>query len=124
FGGLFVSVAGQERRAFAKVNRAGVLQPWIANATGNTPDNYDPAVDPNAVSRGESIVVSPDETKVALGGGFFWVNGTATHSIAVVDATTGSLLRAYPNFVQNTSRTQSLVSDGVNFYAGNEGSAA
>ncbi|HEX5997256.1 MAG TPA: hypothetical protein VFY84_19120, partial [Jiangellales bacterium] len=124
FGGLFRTVAGQPRLGFAKVNRAGQLQPWIADATGNTPDNYNPTVDPNATSRGESIVVSPDGTKVALGGGYFWINGVASHSVTVVDATTGAVLRAYPGFVQNTSRTQALTSDGVNFYGGNEGSAA
>jgi len=124
FGGYFQSVAGQQRRSFAKVNRAGQLQPWIANASGTTVDKYSSTILPDANSRGTAIVVSPDETKVAVGGDFFTVNGTSTHSIAVTDATTGSLLRAYPGFVQNTSRTQALRTDDTNFYIGNEGSAA
>ncbi len=124
FGGYFQNVAGQPRRSFAKVNRAGQLQPWVANASGTTVDKYSPTILPDANSRGTAVVVSPDGSKVAIGGDFFTVNGTSTHSIAVTDATTGSLLRAYPGFVQNTSRTQALRSDDTNFYVGNEGSAA
>ncbi len=124
FGGYFQTVAGQQRRSFAKVDRNGQLQPWVANASGTTVDKYTSTILPDASSRGTAVVVSPDETKVAVGGDFFTMNGTNTHSIAVVDATTGSLLRAYPGLVQNTSRTQALRTDGTNFYAGNEGSAA
>ena len=124
FGGAFQTVGGQSRRSFAKVNRSGALQSWIANASGNTVDNYTPTVLPEANSRGTAITVSPDGSKVALGGNFFTMNGQSTHSIVVVDGTGGGVLRTYPNFVQNTSRTQVLVSDGVNFYGGNEGSNA
>ncbi|WP_396642504.1 LamG-like jellyroll fold domain-containing protein [Microbacterium sp.] len=124
FGGAFQTVAGQSRRSFAKVSRAGALQSWVANASGTTVDKYTPTILPTANSRGTAVTVSPDGAKVALGGDFFTVNGQNTHSIAVVSGTDGGILRTYPNFVQNTSRTQSLVSDGVNFYGGNEGSNA
>jgi hypothetical protein len=124
FGGSFQTVANQPRRSFAKVSRTGALQSWVATASGNTVDKYDSTVLPSANSRGTAIVVSPDGAKVALGGDFFTMNGQSTHSIAVVNGSDGGVLRTYPNFVQNTSRTQALVSDGVNFYAGNEGSNA
>ena len=124
FGGSFQTVANQARRSFAKVSRTGALQAWVANASGNTVDKYDSTVLPNANSRGTAVTVSPDGTKVALGGDFFTINGESTHSIAVVNGSNGGVLRTYPNFVQNTSRTQALTSDGVNFYAGNEGSNA
>ncbi len=122
FGGLFQTVGGQQRRSFAKVNRAGALQPWVVNAYGATVDSYTPTVEPDKNARGDALVLSPDGTRLAIGGNFFYVNGTATHSFAVVDGTSGSLLRSWPaNTVGNTSRTKTIVSDGTRFYVGNEG---
>lgn len=137
FGGLFQSVAGQERRSFAKVDRAGALDAtWIANAVGNMETRPEPGVEcrttADANSRGLAISSSADGSKIALGGSFYTVNGTNSHSIALVDSTSGSVVRAYPanpsnwgassNFIHPCSITKAIVSDGTSFYLGNEGS--
>ncbi|WEK13379.1 MAG: DNRLRE domain-containing protein [Candidatus Microbacterium phytovorans] len=137
FGGLFQTVAGQPRRSFAKVNRAGVLdETWIADAVGNMETRPEPGIEcrttADASSRGLAIAASPDGSKIALGGSFYTVNGTNTHSIALVDANTGAVTRAYPsnplnwgdgsNFIHPCSITKAIVSDGSSFYIGNEGS--
>lgn len=122
FGGLFQTVGGQQRRSFAMVNRSGALQPWVVNAYGATEDSYSQVVVPDKNARGDALVISPDGNRVAIGGNFFTVNGTQSHSFAVVDASSGSLLRTWPaSTVGNTSRTKSIVSDGTRFYVGNEG---
>lgn len=137
FGGLFQTVAGQPRRSYAKVNRAGVLDAnWIADAVGNMETRPEPGIEcrttADANTRGTAIQASPDGTKIALGGSFYSVNGTNTHSIALVDASTGAVLRGYPsnplnwgdgnNFIHPCSFTKAIVSDGTSFYIGNEGS--
>ena len=121
-GGSFQAVGGQQRRSFAKLSRTGALQPWTANAYGATVDSYNPTVEPNKNARGTALTLSPTYDRVAIGGDFFTVNGQAGHSIAVVSASDGSVLRTWPaSTVGNTSRTKGLVSDGERFYAANEG---
>ena len=106
FGGDFQTVGGQQRQRFAAVNAtSGALLPWVANAE----------------LPGRAVAVSPDGAKVAIGGDFFSVNGESSHSIAVVDGTTGANLRTYTNFIDQTSVTKSITSDGNAFYVGNEG---
>lgn len=123
-GGLFQSVAGQQRRSFAKLSRDGSLLPWVANAYGATVDQYSPTVVPDKNARGTALEVSPDGAKVVIGGDFFSVNGNDSHSIAVLDGNSGSVLRTFAaSLVGNTSRTKSVASDGTNFYVGNEGFA-
>lgn len=137
FGGLFQTVAGQPRRSFAKVNRAGVLDTnWVADAVGNMETRPEPGIEcrttADANSRGLAIAASPDGSKIALGGSFYTINGTNTHSIALVDAATGAVTRGYPsnplnwgsgsNFIHPCSITKAIVSDGSSFYIGNEGS--
>ncbi|MCW2848944.1 MAG: Fibronectin type domain protein [Marmoricola sp.] len=107
-GGDFKTVGTSQRLRFAAVSTAtGALLPWVADA-----DNV-----------GKAIAVSPDGTKVAIGGNFANVNGTYSHSIAVVDGVSGANLRTYPTgFIPATSTTQAIISgtDG-RFYVGNEG---
>ncbi|MFU8946826.1 LamG-like jellyroll fold domain-containing protein [Mycetocola zhadangensis] len=105
--GQFQSVAGQERLRFAALNATtGALLPWVANA-----DNI-----------GRAVAVSPDGSKVAVGGDFFTVNGQNSHSIGVVDGATGTNVRNYPvGFISQTSVTKTLYSSGNAFYGGNEG---
>ncbi|MCU4673943.1 DNRLRE domain-containing protein [Microbacterium fluvii] len=137
FGGLFQTVAGQDRRSFAKVNRAGVLdQNWIADAVGNMETRPEPGIEcrttADATSQGRAIEISPDGTKLVLGGAFYTVNGTNTHSIAMVDASTGAVVKAYQsnpanwgastNFIHPCSFTKAIETDGTYFYIGNEGS--
>jgi hypothetical protein len=111
-GGDFMSVAGSTRQRFAAVNATtGALLPWVANAD----------------APGRGIGVSPDGTKVAIGGDFFAVNGAYSHSIAVVrgagETNPGSNLKTYPSgFIHNLSATKHIFSgnDG-RFYISNEG---
>ncbi|MCW2849191.1 MAG: hypothetical protein JWR90_3165 [Marmoricola sp.] len=108
-GGAFTTVAGQPRQHFAALNATtgALLVPWVADADDT----------------GRGIGISPDGTKVAIGGDFATVNGAASHSIAVVDATTGANLKDYGStFVPTTSDTKNIFSgtDG-RFYVSNEG---
>lgn len=108
FGGDVTSVGGQARGRFAAVSSAGALLPWA----------------PNADDPGRAIALTPDNSKVILGGDFQTVNGTDSHSVAVVDATDGSLVKAYPvGFISPTSVTKSIYVDPASnaFYTGNEG---
>lgn len=106
--GQFTSVAGQPRQRFAAVDAvSGALLPFA----------------PDADAIGRAVAVSPDGTKVAVGGDFFTVNGQNSHSLAVVDAATGQNIRNYPTgFFPSTSITKTLWSAGSSFYGGNEGS--
>jgi len=138
-GGLFQSVAGQPRQSFAKVSRSGALDMgWVADAMGDMLVRPQPGVECRTVvdgtTQGRAIEVSPDGSRVVLGGSFYTINGSNTHSIAVVDAGTGAVVRAYPsnpsswgasgNFIHPCSFTKAIVSDGARFYIGNEGSGA
>lgn len=122
FGGDFTSVGGQPRGHFAAVNATtGALLPWSVDAEGTAGD--DPNQDPDgAIVVGRAIAVSPDGTKVAVGGHFFTVNGQNSHGLGVVDATTGANLANYPDgFIPHTSVIHALVTDGNAFYAGAQG---
>ncbi|TFD31728.1 LamG-like jellyroll fold domain-containing protein [Cryobacterium cryoconiti] len=105
--GAFTTVASAPRERFAAVNATtGALLPWVANAE----------------LAGRAVTVSPDRTKVALGGDFFTVNGADSHALAVVDAVTGANVRTYPvGFIHRNSVTRALASDDTAFYAGAEG---
>ncbi|WP_198411682.1 MULTISPECIES: LamG-like jellyroll fold domain-containing protein [Cryobacterium] len=105
--GEFQSVGGQVRKRFAAVDAtSGALLAWA----------------PAADTIGRAVAVSPDGTKVAIGGDFFTVNDQDSHSIAVVDAISGVNVRNYPlGFIPRTSVTKTLWSDGTSFYGGNEG---
>ncbi len=137
FGGLVQTVAGVERRSFAKVDRTGALDTsWVANAVGNMETRPEPGIEcrttADANSRGLAIEVSPDGTQVVLGGSFYTINGANSHSIAVVSAATGEVVRGYSadpnnwgsgsNFIHPCSITKAIESDGSYFYIGNEGS--
>lgn len=107
FGGQFTTVGSQPRQRFAAVNSAtGALLPWIADVE----------------LPGRAVTVSPDRTKVAIGGDFFTVNGQASHAIGVVDAVTGANVKNYPvGFIHTNSVTKALSSDATSFYGGAEG---
>jgi hypothetical protein len=137
FGGTFQSVAGLQRRSYAKVNRSGVLdQNWVADAVGNMLVRPEPGVEcrvqPDVNTQGTAIEISPDGSTIVLGGSFYTVNGVNTHSIAAVSAATGSVTKAYPtnpnnwndgsNFIHPCSFTKAITADASGFYIGNEGS--
>ncbi|GHD45400.1 DNRLRE domain-containing protein [Mycetocola manganoxydans] len=105
--GEFQSVAGQPRLRFAALNATtGALLPWVADAD----------------RAGRAVAVSPDGSRVAVGGDFLTVNGQNSHSIGVVSAATGENIRNYPvGFIHQNSVTKTLYSSGNTFYGGNEG---
>lgn len=105
FGGNFTSIGGQVRQHFAAVGTTGALRPFA----------------PAADDIGKAVLVTPDGSKVVLGGDFDTVNGADSHALAVVDATTGANVRTYPGFIPPTSTVQDLTADATGFYTGNEG---
>ncbi|MFC5433798.1 CBM96 family carbohydrate-binding protein [Microbacterium suwonense] len=123
-GGLFNTVGSAQRRAFAAFNATtGALLDWRADAV-RTRTNLPPEV-----AQARAVQVSPDGTKVVVGGDLFEINGVYSHSIAMVTAATGpngaggDVLRTYPSgFFPDTSVTKTIVDGGDGrFYIGNEG---
>ncbi|MGP3947226.1 LamG-like jellyroll fold domain-containing protein [Streptomyces sp. 7N604] len=105
-GGDFTSLEGRSRRYFGAVTTGGELLPWTADAD----------------EPGRAVEVTPDGGKVLLGGDFFTVNGTGSHALAVVDATTGALAKAYGSgFIPTASVVKDITTDATGFYTGNEG---
>ena len=123
-GGLFNSVGTQTRRSYAALDAGtGALLDWVADAVRTRTDL------PDEVGQGRAIAVSPDGSKVALGGDMFEINGQYSHSIALVSGATGptgaggAVLRTYPRgFISDTSITKTIIDGGDGrFYIGNEG---
>jgi hypothetical protein len=106
-GGDFDTVEGSTRRDFAALSASGALKPWTANAD----------------APGRAVAVTPDGRHVVVGGDFDSVRGVNSHALAVTDATSGTVTRAYPaGFFPATSVVKSIVSDPTGVYTGNEGS--
>jgi hypothetical protein len=104
--GDFGTVEGQNRQRFAAVTTAGDLLPFTAHAD----------------EPGRAIEVTPDGQNVLLGGDFFTVNGADSHALAVVNATTGALTKAYPNgWIPQNSVVKDIETDATGFYTANEG---
>ncbi|MFF8605710.1 LamG-like jellyroll fold domain-containing protein [Streptomyces sp. NPDC015346] len=104
--GDFGTVEGQTRQRFAALTTAGDLLPFTANAD----------------EPGRAIEVTPDGRHVVLGGDFFTVNGSNSHALAVVNATTGAVTRAYPNgWIHQNSVVKDIETDATGFYTANEG---
>ena len=108
--GEFTKVGTVSRPYFAAVSpSSGALLPFA------------PVVD----KPGRAMTVSPDGQRLAIGGAFTTVNGSASHSIAVVNASTGATVKAYgATFVPAASITKTIVSDSTGFYVGNEGTGS
>ncbi|MFG2639772.1 DNRLRE domain-containing protein [Streptomyces sp. NPDC048370] len=104
-GGDFGTVEGQTRQRFAAITTAGELLPFTANAD----------------EPGRAVEVTPDGQHVLLGGDFFTVNGANSHALAVVNATTGAVTKAYPGFIQTSSVVKDIETDATGFYTANEG---
>lgn len=108
FGGDVTSVAGQHRGRYAAVTTAGALLPWA----------------PDADNPGRALALTPNGQDAILGGDFNTVDGVNSHSLAVVDTSTGALVKAYPTgFIDATSVTKTIIVDPASnsFYTGNEG---
>ncbi|MCA4134329.1 LamG-like jellyroll fold domain-containing protein [Arthrobacter sp. M4] len=107
-GGLFTAVGSTPRLRLAAVDAAGVLvESWAPAAEGG---------------RVNAVEVSPDGTKVAVGGAFTSLNGSSNpgYGLGMVDAVTG----ATREFVANSAIRNggpdagitNLSSDGTNLY--------
>lgn len=108
-GGDFTNIGGQPRGRFAAVGTGnGSLLPW----------------NPSADKPGRAVEVLPSSGgggRVAIGGDFDRVRGTGSHALAVVNDTTGGIVRAYPGFIERRSVVKDITSDATGFYTGNEG---
>ncbi|MBL1066641.1 LamG-like jellyroll fold domain-containing protein [Streptomyces sp. 7-21] len=109
-GGNFTRIDGTGRSRFAAVTRDGdVVDGWVADAD----------------EPGKAVEVTPDGEHVLLGGDFFTVNGENSHALAVVDADTGEVARAYPlGFIERASTVQDITTDDTGFYTGHEGTGS
>ncbi len=74
FGGVFGQVGNQTHNNAAAVSATGALLPWA----------------PIADSTVRSLLVSPDQSKVVMGGSFTNVNGVRHRGIAAVDRASGA----------------------------------
>ena len=106
--GVFGRVNGQDRLGAAAVSRDGTLLPW-APVLGER--------------RGRVVLVSPDETKVVLGGDFPTLNGSSNpgYGLGMVSAIDGSLLAPFQvnDVIRNAGQDAailSLKSDSDSFY--------
>mgnify|MGYP000868458133 FL=1 len=110
-GGYFTKVNGQQRVRLAALKAStGELMDWTASAEGPNAQVY-------------AIEVSPDHSKVVIGGSFSSVNGSSRpgYGMALLDATTAELL---PMPVNDTVRAAGqkaavfdIAVDDAGFYA-------
>jgi fibronectin type 3 domain-containing protein len=123
-GGRFRNVGGETRESFAAFNATtGSLLDWRADALRVRTDL------PREVAEARSVAVSPDGSKVVVGGDLFQINGVPSHSIAMVSGASGptgaggTVLRTYPDgFIPDSSVTKAIIDGGDGkFYIGNEG---
>ncbi|MEV6110283.1 LamG-like jellyroll fold domain-containing protein [Streptomyces sp. NPDC051940] len=113
-GGGFATVGGQPRNSFAAVTTTGEVTGFVADGTDLTSSND--------FRTGRALALSPDGTKLALGGEFDAVNGQSSHALAVVDPATGAVVKAYGSgFIPETSVVKDVTADATGFYTANEG---
>ena len=106
-GGPFTAMNGTSRNRLAAVSPAtGALQSWA----------------PNADSTVQTLVLSPDRTKVVVGGSFTTLNGSSNpgYGLGMVDATSGASLPMSVNSqirdAGSNSAILSLKEDADGFY--------
>ncbi|HEX3732502.1 MAG TPA: hypothetical protein VHU91_06240, partial [Mycobacteriales bacterium] len=110
-GGIFTSTMGQPRNRVAAFNRTnGALLPWAPNVAGN---GSNPCCNGGVMA----MVMSPDQSRVIIGGGFDSINGAAIHGLAAVDATSGANARWDYRGVIRTNAVTKLVTDSNTVYA-------
>jgi hypothetical protein len=113
-GGEFNAVAGTARSSVAAVSAVGTVQPGALLS-------WQPSFDKMVTS----LAAQPGGDAIAVGGRFDNVDGGASHALAVVSATSGSVLRRYTGgFVPGNSVVKGLTSDSTGFYTGNEGTGS
>lgn len=120
-GGDFTSIDQQQRRRFAALDTTGEVRAWRSDVAAGSTDGI-----------GKAVALTPDGTRVVLGGNFRNMQGTASHTMAVVSSITGTLVRAYPlapyscrsgndPLCEARSTTQNIYADETGFYSAHEG---
>jgi PKD repeat protein len=76
-GGGYGSVNGATRNSLSAVAATGSLLPWAPSVAGGNVDVW-------------SMVLTPDQSRVVVGGSFTTLNGAAASGMGSLDATTGA----------------------------------
>jgi hypothetical protein len=117
YAGGYFTVAGGATRTQAAAFRAdgGTTLPWNPVLTGVSAPSY-----PNPFVN--SLAVTPDGSRVAIGGLFDNVNGAVQHGLAMVDATTGASVPGYqiPSILKTSYITAIVMDSGRMFIAGRD----
>lgn len=110
-GGIFTTAAGQPRSKLAAFNRAnGALLPWAPQVVG-----------PGSNGGVLAMTMSPDNTRVILGGEFDSINGSGRHGLDAVDAVSGASTLWEFTGIPLRSFVTDLVIDDDSVYAAAEG---
>jgi PKD repeat protein len=106
-GGGYGNVNGVTRNSLSAVTATGSLLPWAPSLAGGNADVW-------------SMVVTPDQSRVVVGGSFTSLNGVAASGMGSLDATTGSTLRWDANQTIRDGGTGSAITslrtDGQQIY--------
>ena len=101
--GAFQSAGGVARQNLAAFSSTGVLKSWA----------------PSADAYGYAITLTPDQSKVVIGGQFLNLNGAAAYGMGAVDAVTGASVSWAANSVikdYNKGAIYSLTTDGTSIF--------
>jgi hypothetical protein len=105
-GGDFGAVGEQPRSSLAALTTDGGVRDWVADA--------DKPV--------RALALTPDGSSLLVGGDFDRVAGLDSNALAVIDAASGAVRRAYPNFfIHRNSAVKDIAVDDTGFYIGAEG---
>ncbi len=109
-GGTITHVDGKPRTEAAEVTPQGKVTGWAPRLDGWV----------------RALLVSPDKTRIFLGGGFHHVNGVAREALASVNLTTGAREKFVNGLVPTyrdgrISQVTSLTTNGTWIFAGAEG---
>lgn len=119
FGGNFTTVGGKSVTPLVSVSAAtGALNTVFSTSlVAGPPSFFSPPPTPHPLS----LLLSPDGSRLLVGGGFLTVDGQNIGGMASVDPATGALQDWAPNNVQSinvacSGRVSDIVTDGVNAY--------